>query len=83
MAFFAPRRVLAVLLVAVAIVYAEKHAASIASMSVPEIEEKLQVQARAFPFPKTMKSTDVCPRIVHWSRISITTRPLPPLQHPP
>jgi zinc transporter 7 len=44
MAFFAPRRVAFLLLVAVAFVYAEKHAASIASMSIPEIEDKLQVR---------------------------------------
>ncbi|TVY32684.1 Zinc transporter [Lachnellula subtilissima] len=40
--FFHPRRVALLLLVAVAFVYAEKHAASIASMSIPEIEDKLQ-----------------------------------------
>ena len=43
MAFFSPRQVAILLLCAVAFVYAEKHAASIASMSVPEIEHKLQV----------------------------------------
>ncbi|KAF4627218.1 hypothetical protein G7Y89_g10939 [Cudoniella acicularis] len=42
MAFFHPRRLAVLLLVAVAYVYAEKHAASIASMSIPEIEDKLQ-----------------------------------------
>ena len=50
MTFFAPRRVAILLVVAVAFVYAEKHAASIASMSMPEIEEKLQVSLRSsFP----------------------------------
>jgi hypothetical protein len=44
MPFFAPRRVAILLSVAVAFVCAEKHAASIASMSVPEIEDKLQVR---------------------------------------
>ncbi|KAL3426878.1 zip zinc transporter [Phlyctema vagabunda] len=42
MAFFKPRQVGILLLCAVAYVYAEKHAASIAAMSVPEIEEQLQ-----------------------------------------
>ncbi|KAH8651526.1 putative histidine-rich membrane protein KE4 like protein [Tricladium varicosporioides] len=42
MAFFHPRRIAILLLVAVAYVYAEKHVASIASMSIPEIEDKLQ-----------------------------------------
>lgn len=43
MPFFHPRRLAVLLLVAAAYVYAEKHVASIASMSVPEIEEQLQV----------------------------------------
>ncbi|RDW69844.1 hypothetical protein BP6252_08864 [Coleophoma cylindrospora] len=42
MAFFHPRRVAVLLLCAVAYVYAEKHAASIAAMSIPEIESQLQ-----------------------------------------
>merc|ERR1712093_613689 len=37
-----PRRIAILLCVAIACVYAEKHAASIATMSVPEIEDKLQ-----------------------------------------
>jgi zinc transporter 7 len=40
-----PRRVAILLAFAIACVYAEKHAASVASMSVPEIAEKLQVHA--------------------------------------
>ena len=43
MAIFQPRRVAILIAFAIACVYAEKHAASIAAMSVPEIEEKLQV----------------------------------------
>ena len=46
MAFLAPRRLVAIILLLVAFVYAEKHAASIASMSIPEIEEKIQVQTK-------------------------------------
>ncbi|RDL30324.1 Uncharacterized protein BP5553_10202 [Venustampulla echinocandica] len=42
MAFFQPRRLAILLLVAVTYVYAEKHASSVASMSIPEIEDKLQ-----------------------------------------
>ncbi|RDW80968.1 hypothetical protein BP5796_05666 [Coleophoma crateriformis] len=42
MAIFHPRRVAVLLLCAVAYVYAEKHAASIAAMSIPEIESQLQ-----------------------------------------
>jgi hypothetical protein len=42
MAYFQPRRVAMLLVVVAACVYAENHAASIASMSVPEIEDKLQ-----------------------------------------
>lgn len=42
MTFFHPRRVVILLAFVTVCVYAEKHAASIASMSVPEIEEKLQ-----------------------------------------
>merc|ERR1712093_239507 len=42
MPLFHPRRIAILLCVAIACVYAEKHAASIATMSVPEIEDKLQ-----------------------------------------
>ena len=42
MIFFVLRRVTIPLLVAVAFVYAEKHAASIISTNMPEIEEQLQ-----------------------------------------
>ncbi|CAG8954752.1 hypothetical protein HYFRA_00004677 [Hymenoscyphus fraxineus] len=42
MPFFHPRRVAILLLAAVVFVVAEKHASSIALMSVPEIEDKLQ-----------------------------------------
>lgn len=52
MAFSNIRRTAIVLIVAaIASVYAQKHAASIASMSVPEIEEQLQVRfpARCSP----------------------------------
>jgi hypothetical protein len=49
---FHPRRVAILLLVAVAYVYAEKHAASIESMSIPEIEGKLQVRHENMsPYP--------------------------------
>jgi zinc transporter 7 len=44
-----PRRVAILLAFALACVYAEKHAASVASMSVPEIAEKLQVHATTLP----------------------------------
>lgn len=47
--FFHPRRVAILLLVAVAYVYAEKHAASIASMSIPEIEDQLQARLENTP----------------------------------
>ncbi|EHK96737.1 putative Histidine-rich membrane protein KE4 like protein [Glarea lozoyensis 74030] len=42
MPFFQPRRVAILLLMVAAYVYAEKHHASIASMSIPEIEDELQ-----------------------------------------
>jgi len=45
MPLFHPRRIAILLCVAIACVYAEKHAASIATMSVPEIEDKLQVSS--------------------------------------
>ncbi|XMA18192.1 hypothetical protein WAI453_010983 [Rhynchosporium graminicola] len=42
MPLFHPRRLAVLLCVAAVCVYAEKHAASIATMSIPEIEDKLQ-----------------------------------------
>ncbi|KAH7411494.1 Zinc/iron permease [Cadophora sp. MPI-SDFR-AT-0126] len=42
MPLFHPRRIAILLCVAIACVYAEKHAASIATMSIPELEDKLQ-----------------------------------------
>jgi hypothetical protein len=44
MAVFHPRRLAILLGLAIVCVYAEKHATSIASMSIPEIEGKLQVR---------------------------------------
>jgi zinc transporter 7 len=43
MAYVQLRRIAIVLAFAAVCVYAEKHASSIASMSIPEIEDKLQV----------------------------------------
>jgi solute carrier family 39 (zinc transporter), member 7 len=48
MAYLQLRRIAVLLAFAVVCVYAEKHASSIASMSIPEIEEKLQVIAFLF-----------------------------------
>ena len=42
-----PRNALLLLCVAIACVYAEKASSSIAAMSIPEIEEKLQVRSVA------------------------------------
>lgn len=55
MPLFHPRRIAILLCVAVVCVYAEKHAASIASMSIPEIEDKLQVLPL---FPSSTTPTD-------------------------
>jgi zinc transporter 7 len=49
MPLFHPRRIAVLLCVAIVCVYAEKHAASIASMSIPEIEGKLQVHPTPSP----------------------------------
>lgn len=43
MAYLQLRRIAILLAFAAVCVYAEKHASSIASMSIPEIEDKLQV----------------------------------------
>lgn len=48
MALLYPHRVVLVLAIATACVYAQKHAASIASMSISEIEDKLQVSIGQF-----------------------------------
>jgi hypothetical protein len=57
MAFFPLRRVAILLLITVAFVCAEKNAASIKSMSVPEIEEKLQVRSTKTPAARTEYET--------------------------
>jgi hypothetical protein len=43
MSLLKPRNVVLLLSIAIACVYAQGHASSIASMSLPEIEDKLQV----------------------------------------
>jgi len=55
MALFHPHRLALAFAIAIACVYAEKHAASIASMSISEIEDKLQV---SYKLPPARASTN-------------------------
>jgi zinc transporter 7 len=52
MAYLHPRRIAILLAFAVVCVCAQKHAASVAAMSIPEIEDKLQVSSRDGPFAR-------------------------------